>query len=115
MELVRFTPQTTVKNVPDMKALKPNMALRGHYDTVGEDRVARRAALAKFAMSAAEKATTEGVEVKLEPMSSADRKVVHMGLMRKTMVSSAEANSARSAEPSKYLASCKWLGFAFSG
>lgn len=44
---------------------------------VGGYREARRTALAGFAKQAAEKARTEGVDVVLESMSSADRKVVH--------------------------------------
>jgi spoIIIJ-associated protein len=47
---------------------------------VGGYREARKAALAKFASEAAAKAIEEGVEVVLEPMSSADRKVVHDAL-----------------------------------
>lgn len=47
---------------------------------VGEYRERRAAALVKFAQQAAEKAVDEHTEVVLEPMSSADRKVVHDAL-----------------------------------
>lgn len=47
---------------------------------VGEYRERRAAALVKFAQQAAEKAVDEHTEVLLEPMSSADRKVVHDAL-----------------------------------
>lgn len=44
---------------------------------VGGYREARREALSGFAIQAAERATAEGSEVVLEPMSSADRKIIH--------------------------------------
>lgn len=44
---------------------------------VGGYREARKTALAGFALKAAERAKAEEVEVVLEPMNSADRKVVH--------------------------------------
>jgi spoIIIJ-associated protein len=47
---------------------------------VGGYREARKVALVKFAAQAAEKARSENVEVVLEPMSSADRKVLHDAL-----------------------------------
>ncbi len=47
---------------------------------VGEYRERRAAALVQFAQQAAEKAVDEHTEVVLEPMSSADRKVVHDAL-----------------------------------
>ncbi len=47
---------------------------------VGGYREARRDALGKFAREAADKALDEGIEVVLEPMNSADRKVVHDAL-----------------------------------
>ena len=40
LEMVQFTPETKISNVPDMKALKDGMALRVHYTTTGSDRVA---------------------------------------------------------------------------
>ena len=42
LEMVKFTPETKVSNVPDMKALKGGMALRVHYKTVGSDHVATK-------------------------------------------------------------------------
>ena len=42
LELVKFTPETIVKNVPDMKALKGTPAMRVHYKAVGEDKVATK-------------------------------------------------------------------------
>ena len=47
---------------------------------VGGYRESRRQALTGFAQTAAAKAADEGVEVVLEPMNSADRKVVHDAL-----------------------------------
>ena len=44
---------------------------------VAEYRVKRRAALEKFALQVAEKVTSGGVAVRLDPMPPADRKVVH--------------------------------------
>ena len=40
MELVKYTPETTVKNVPDIKALKEPMTVKVHYKKVGTDLVA---------------------------------------------------------------------------
>lgn len=40
LEMVKFTPETKISNLPDMKALKSGMALRVHYTTTGNDRVA---------------------------------------------------------------------------
>jgi hypothetical protein len=40
MELVKYTPETTVENVPDIKSLKEPMPLRVHYKKVGTDLVA---------------------------------------------------------------------------
>ncbi|MFH1243004.1 MAG: rhodanese-like domain-containing protein [Pseudomonadota bacterium] len=40
MEVVKYTPETTVKNVPDIKALKGTIPLRIHYKRVGSDLVA---------------------------------------------------------------------------
>ena len=42
LEMVKFTPETKVSNVPDMKALKSGMALRVHYKTAGSDFVATK-------------------------------------------------------------------------
>jgi len=42
LELVKFTPETKVRNVPDMKALKGGMAMRVHYETMGSDHVATK-------------------------------------------------------------------------
>ena len=40
LEMVKFTPDTKISNVPDLKSLKDGMALRVHYDVKGSDRVA---------------------------------------------------------------------------
>jgi len=40
LELLKFGPDVKVQNIPDMKALKGAVALRVHYETVGQDRVA---------------------------------------------------------------------------
>ena len=40
MELVKFTPETAVKNVPNIKALKGMIPIRVHYKIVGPDKVA---------------------------------------------------------------------------
>ena len=40
MEMVKFTPDTKIANIPDMKALKSGMALRVHYNIQGSDKVA---------------------------------------------------------------------------
>ncbi len=50
------------------------------YVDVGGYREKRREALSKFALDAAEKAKAEGIEVVLDPMPSADRKVIHDAL-----------------------------------
>ena len=42
LEMVKFTPDTKVSNIPDLKALKSGMALRVHYEVAGTDRVATR-------------------------------------------------------------------------
>ena len=86
-ELTRVTAQRTAPS-----------SIRIKVD-VGGYREARRVALAGFAEKAAEKALADGVEVVLEPMSSADRKVVHDTL------NSAEGVSTRSAgtDPRRYV------------
>ena len=40
MQVVKYTPETTIKNVPDIKSLREPMPLRVHYKRVGEDLVA---------------------------------------------------------------------------
>lgn len=40
MELVKYTPETTVKNVPSIKKLKEPMTVRVHFKKVGKDLVA---------------------------------------------------------------------------
>ena len=40
LELVKFSPDVKVENIPDIKALRGAVALRVHYETVGQDRVA---------------------------------------------------------------------------
>ena len=40
MEVVKFTPETTIKNVPSIKSLKGTIPLRIHYKKVGNDLVA---------------------------------------------------------------------------
>jgi hypothetical protein len=40
LEMVKFTADTKLDNVPDMKALKSGMAMRVHYETEGSDRIA---------------------------------------------------------------------------
>ena len=40
LELVKFGPDVKVKNIPDLKSLQGTVALRVHYETVGQDRVA---------------------------------------------------------------------------
>ena len=40
LELVKFGPDVKVENIPDIEALKGAVALRVHYETVGQDRVA---------------------------------------------------------------------------
>lgn len=86
-ELTRVTAQRTAPS-----------SIRIKVD-VGGYREARRVALAGFAEKAAEKAVADGVDVVLEPMSSADRKVVHDTL------NDAEGVSTRSAgtDPRRYV------------
>ncbi len=64
-ELTRVTAQ---RSVPSSIRIKVD---------VGGYRVARKASLETFARDAAEKAIEDSVEVVLEPMSSADRKIIH--------------------------------------
>lgn len=40
MQLVKFTDQTTIKNVPSIKALKGTIPIRVHYKKAGEDLIA---------------------------------------------------------------------------
>jgi hypothetical protein len=40
MQVVKYTPETTIKNVPGIKSLKEPMPVRVHYKRVGEDLVA---------------------------------------------------------------------------
>jgi hypothetical protein len=40
LELVKFGPDVKVENIPDIEALKGAVALRVHYETVGQNRVA---------------------------------------------------------------------------
>jgi len=42
LEMVKFTPETKIKNIPDIESLKGGMALRVHYEVTGSDRVASR-------------------------------------------------------------------------
>ena len=42
LEIVKFTSETKISNVPDMKSLKGGMAMRVHYDVEGNDRVATK-------------------------------------------------------------------------
>ena len=42
LEMVRFTPETKISNIPDIKALKSGMALRVHYEVEGSDKIAKR-------------------------------------------------------------------------
>ncbi len=86
-ELTRVTAQRTAPS-----------AIRIKVD-VGGYREARRISLGGFAQQAAEKALADGVDVVLEPMSSADRKVVHDTL------NDAEGVSTRSAgtDPRRYV------------
>ena len=86
-ELTRVTAQRTAPS-----------SIRIKVD-VGGYREARRVALAGFAEQAAAKALADGVDVVLEPMSSADRKVVHDTL------NDAEGVSTRSAgtDPRRYV------------
>jgi hypothetical protein len=40
LEMIKFTPETKLSNVPEMKSLKNGMAMRVHYEKAGNDRVA---------------------------------------------------------------------------
>jgi hypothetical protein len=40
MQVVKYTPETTIKNVPGIKSLKEPMPLKVHYKRVGDDLVA---------------------------------------------------------------------------
>ena len=42
LEMVKFTPETQISNLPEIKLLKSGMALRVHYAMVGSDRVAKK-------------------------------------------------------------------------
>ena len=42
MEMIKFTPETKISNVPDIKSLKGGMAMRVHYELKGSDRVAKK-------------------------------------------------------------------------
>ena len=42
LELIKFTPETEVNNVPSMEALKGEPAMRVHYQEVGKDKVATK-------------------------------------------------------------------------
>ena len=42
LEMVKFTPETKIKNIPDIESLKGGMALRVHYKVTDSDRVATR-------------------------------------------------------------------------
>ena len=86
-ELTRVTAQRTAPS-----------SIRIKVD-VGGYREARRVALAGFAKQAAEKALADGGEVVLEPMSSADRKVVHDTLNDEEGVSTRSAG----ADPRRYV------------
>lgn len=86
-ELTRVTAQRTAPS-----------SIRIKVD-VGGYREARRDALAGFAEKAAEKALAEGVEVVLEPMSSADRKVVHDTLNDRDGVTTRSAGT----DPRRYV------------
>ncbi len=86
-ELTRVTAQRTAPS-----------SIRIKVD-VGGYREARRVALAGFAHQAAEKARAEGVDVHLEAMSSADRKVVHDTLNDESGVSTRSAGT----DPRRYV------------
>lgn len=86
-ELTRVTAQRTAPS-----------SIRIKVD-VGGYREARRVALAGFAKQAAEKALAEGTDVVLEPMSSADRKVVHDTLNDEEGVSTRSAGT----DPRRYV------------
>ena len=42
LEMIKFTPETKISNVPDMNSLKGGMAMRVHYEIKGSDRVAKK-------------------------------------------------------------------------
>jgi hypothetical protein len=42
LEMIKFSPETKISNVPDMKSLKGGMAMRVHYELKGSDRVAKK-------------------------------------------------------------------------
>jgi hypothetical protein len=42
MEMIKFSPETKISNVPDIKSLKNGMAMRVHYELKGSDRVAKK-------------------------------------------------------------------------
>lgn len=86
-ELTRVTAQRTAPS-----------SIRIKVD-VGGYREARRVSLAGFAQTAAEKALADGVDVVLEPMSSADRKVVHDTLNDTDGVSTRSAGT----DPRRYV------------
>jgi Rhodanese-like domain len=63
MQLVKFTPETTVKNVPEIKNLKAPIPVRVHYKRVGEDLVATQiVAKPEIKVSKEQLASTEEVE-----------------------------------------------------
>lgn len=86
-ELTRVTAQRTAPS-----------SIRIKVD-VGGYREARRVALAGFAQQAAEKALADGVDVVLEPMSSADRKVIHDSLNDEEGVTTRSAGT----DPRRYV------------
>ncbi len=86
-ELTRVTAQRTAPS-----------AIRIKVD-VGGYRESRRVALGGFAQQAAEKARAEGVDVVLEPMTSADRKIVHDSLNDEAGVSTRSAGT----DPRRYV------------
>jgi spoIIIJ-associated protein len=86
-ELTRVTAQRTAPS-----------SIRIKVD-VGGYREARRTALAGFAQQAAEKARAEGIDVVLESMSAADRKVVHDTLNDEPGVSTRSAGT----DPRRYV------------
>lgn len=72
---------TTLQAVQDLARVASQRRL-GDHDTrlrvdVGGYRERRREALGKFAVQMADEVTTSGVARVLEPMSSADRKIIH--------------------------------------
>ena len=42
LEMIKFTPETKISNVTDIKSLKNGMAMRVHYEMMGSDRVAKQ-------------------------------------------------------------------------